>query len=187
MNSMKLTDILKNVLSEDTWQTNPSSAGSMSPGKTPNALQPATNTPNVKFYDVAKDFQSFEKTIEIEEEAAKRTLETTLKTTLGNKKVVVRASKGSVGQTEQDYTINAIGASVTYMSDKFYVIVKGDDGKDYYINPAFKVKVLGPAEKKKLSITPQMPPTGAVQRGAVGGVVQPQNMGLSSNQPTGAH
>lgn len=181
---MKLSDILKDVLNEDTWQTNPASAGSMSPGKTPNALTPATNTPNVKFYDVAKDFQSFETTIEKEEEAAKRTLEATLKTTLGNKKVVVRASKGSVGQTEQDYTINAVSASVTYMSDKFYVIVKGDDGKDYYINPAFKVKVLGPAEKKKLAVAaPALPPS-QIQRGPVGGgMVQPQNMGLSSNQP----
>ena len=179
---MKLKDILKTVIKEDTWQTWPASGGSMSPGKTPNAVSPAP-TPNVKMYDVAKDFRNFENTVENEEEAASRTLENTLKQNLNNKKVVIRASKGSVGQTEQDYTINVVGVDVTYMSDTFYIIVKGNDGKDYYINPTFKIKVIGAAEAKKSAETPTSALPPKVLGSKVGGMNYPQNMGMSTNKP----
>jgi hypothetical protein len=184
---MKLSDLAKQVMREDTWGNNPSAAGSMSPGKTPNAVSPATQpVGGVKYYDVARDFQNFEMTIEKEEEAASKNLEATLKTNLANKKVVARASKGSVGQTEQDYTIDVLAVDVTYMSDKHYIILKGSDEKDYYINTAFKVKVLGSAEKKKTqtapaAVAPPNKPVGAQSKGQAGGIVYPQNMGVGAN------
>jgi hypothetical protein len=139
-------------ITEDTWGNTPSAAAGMSPGKTPNAVSPATQpVGGTKFYDVGKEFQNFEKTVEREEDAASKTLEGTLKQNVGGKKVVAKASKGSVGQTEQDYTIDVESVDVTYMSDKHYIILKGTDGKDYYIDTAFKIKVLGAAEKEKTS------------------------------------
>ena len=108
----------------------------------------------MKYYNAAKDFDRFEKTIAKEEEAAKKDFETTLKQNLFDKKVVARAGKGSVGQTEQDYTIDVINVKVTYMSDKFYIVLTGSDEKDYYLNTEFQVKILGPAEKKDKQ-TPQ--------------------------------
>lgn len=176
---MKLFDLAKQVISEDTWGNNPSSGGGMSPGKTPNATTPAP-TPNTKMYDVQKDFQNFETTVEREEEAASKNLQNSIQQQLLNKNVVARASKGSVGQTEQDYTIDVVGVDVTYMSEKHYVILKGADDKDYYINTTFKVKILGAAEKKKSS-TPATQPPPQNGKGPVGGIVYPQNMGIGAN------
>jgi len=178
---MKLSDLAKQVMNEDTWGNNPSAAG-VSPVKTSSAPSAA-----VKFYDVSKDFANFENTITKEEEAASKNLETTVSTNLANKKVMVRASKGSVGQTEQDYTIDVVSVDVTYMSDKFYIILKGSDKKDYYINTAFKVKVIGVAEKKG-DQTPSSQPSAPAQpnklqgKGPVGGIVYPQNMGIGANK-----
>ncbi len=158
----------------------------MSPGKSPNAVSPGAS-PNVKFVDVSKDFGTFENTIKKEEEQAKKTLETNLAQSLGNKKVVARASKGSVGQTEQDYTIDVVEVSVSNMSEKFYIILKGTDDKEYYINTQFKVKVLGNAEPKKGSskqTPPQPEQTRPNGKGQVGGIKYPQTMGLSSTSPT---
>ena len=176
---MKLSDLAKQVIQEDTWGNNPSSGGSMSPGKTPNAVSPAP-TANAQFYDVNKDFQNFETTVQKEEEAASKNLENTIKQKLANKKVTARASKGSVGQTEQDYEIDVVSVNVTYMSDKHYVVLKGTDDKDYYINTTFKVRVVGPAEKKKPS-TPTTQPPAPQGKGQVGGIVYPQNMGIGAN------
>lgn len=170
-------------MNEDTWGNNPSAAG-MSPGKTPNAVSPAPSAA-VKFYDVAKDFANFERTITKEEEAASKNLETTISTNLANKKVMTRASKGSVGQTEQDYTVDVLAVDVTYMSDKFYIILKGADKKDYYINTAFKVKILGTSEKKGAQTPVSSPPSQPNKlqgKGPVGGIVYPQNMGIGANK-----
>lgn len=180
---LKLTDILKGVINEDTWGNNPAAAGAMSPGKTPNAVSPAPTT-NTKFYDVGSAFKSFETNIEREEETASRALETTLKQNLANKKVISRASKGSVGQTEQDYTVDVADVKVTYMSDKYYVILTGNDKKDYYINTAFKIKVVGEVEKNGAS-KPEtaQPPQSGMNRPM--GISYPQNMGIGSNKSPG--
>lgn len=180
---MKLSDLAKEVMNEDTWGNNPSAAGSASPGKTPNAVPPAPQaTGGEKMYDVGKDFTNFEKTVEREEDAASKNLANSVKQQLSNKKVIARASKGSVGQTEQDYTIDVADVNVTYMSDKHYVILKGTDDKDYYINTTFKVKIVGAAEKKKPSTPTTQPPqqSPAPQgKGPVGGIKYPQNMGVA--------
>lgn len=178
---MKLSDLAKQVIKEDTWGNNPAAGGSASPGKTPNATSPAQQpVGGSNEYDVGKDFHNFETTVESEEEAASKNLENTIKQKLGNKKVTARASKGSVGQTEQDYTIDVTEIKVTYMSDKHYVILRGSDNKDYYINTTFKVKIMGPAEKKKPSTTTTQP-SGQIGKGPVGGIVYPQNMGIGAN------
>ena len=179
---MKLSDLAKQVISEDTWGNNPSAGGGMSPGKTPNANSPVKQpVGGTNEYDVGKDFHNFETTVEREEEAASKNLENTVKQKVANKKVTARASKGSVGQTEQDYVIDVVEVNVTYMSDQHYVILKGTDDKDYYINTTFKVKVMGPSEKKKPSTPTTQPPAPQGGKGPVGGIVYPQNMGIGAN------
>ena len=176
---MKLKKILTEMMGEDTWGNNPASGGSMSPGKTPNAVSPAPQ-PKDNLYDVGKDFINFEKTIEREEESASKSLESSVKSKLGSKKVLARSSKGSVGQTEQDYEINVKDVGVTYMGDKHYIVLTGYDDKDYYLNTTFKVRVLGQAETKDKKQTPTQS-----GRPSVGGITYPQNMGVGSNKSPG--
>lgn len=171
---MKLSDIAKQVLSEDTWGTNPAAAAPSNPGMPVTAKSPVPQE-NSKFYDVMKDFQTFTTTIDAQEERAKKDLDKTLSKSLLNKEIVARASKGSVGQAEKDYTINVVGIDVTYLKDAYYIVIKGDDKSDYYVNTGFKIKVNGPAKKKGSSNeTPsQVPPT-----------QQPQNQNIKPQQPS---
>jgi hypothetical protein len=113
---MKLITIYKAILNEDSWGTNPASGGSASPGKTPNAISPAapaTGQANVKMYDVLRDYQTLESTIEKEEEQAKKTLKTSVAQKVVNRKVQVRASKGAIGKVEKDYTIDVFDFDVS--------------------------------------------------------------------------
>jgi hypothetical protein len=188
---MKLITIYKSIINEDSWGNNPSSGGSAAPGKTPNATSPAAPAAaqaNVKMYDVLKDYQTLESTIEKEEEQAKKTLKTSVAQQVGNKKVQARASKGAVGQVEKDYTIDVVDVDVSYQSEKFYIILKGKDKKDYYINTGFKIKVLGAATNTNpTKETPaEEPPTAPTAPNATGrnlGIKYPQNMGVSTNKP----
>ena len=176
---MKLQDIAKQVLKEDTWGNNPSAAGSMSPGRAPNANPPPPST-NVKFYDLKNDYNQFVSTIEKQEEAAKKALDANLSKILGKKKITVRASKGAIGQVEKDYTITVVGVDINYMKDKFYIVLKGSDKSDYYVNTEFKVKIdAKPPEMPTMGASEQ-PQPGASTKGQVGSLKYPQNMGLAS-------
>ncbi len=164
---MKLRDLATKVLNEDTWGSNPSAAGGMPGGRQPNTTpQPASG--NVKFYDLKKDYNVFTTSLEKQEEAAKKKLDTDLSQQFGNKKVTARASKGSVGQVEKDYSFTVTGVDIVYLKDKFYIVLKGTDKSDYFVNPEFKVKIdaaapeaptMGekPAERKPTNVvTPQV-------------------------------
>ena len=183
---MKLIQIAKLVLSEDSWGNNPSAAAPQNPGIPPTTQSPKPS-PSVKFYDVLKDYQAFQITIDSQEEAAKKDLNTTLTKALVNKEVTVRASKGAVGQVEKDYTLTVVSVSITYLKDKYYVILKGKDKKDYYINTGFKIKILSSGVEAKEE-TPEAPKASAQPngKGQVGGIVYPQNMGIGSNRNVGA-
>jgi hypothetical protein len=104
-----------------------------------------------------KDFQTFTKTIDAQEERAKKDLDKTLSQAIAGKEITARASKGSVGQMEKDYTIDVVGIDVAYLKDAYYIIVKGADKSDYYINTGFKIKVNGPAKKKGSSNSSSLP------------------------------
>jgi len=164
---MNLSDIAKQMIKEDTWGNNPSAAGSMSPGRSPTANPPPASS-NVKFYDVKKDYTNFTSEIERQEEVVKKKFSDTLGKQFGNKKVTVRASKGSVGQVEKDYGITVATVNVVYLKDKFYVVFNGTDKAEYFVNTDFKVKVDAAA--------PEAP---TMASGKVGNIVHPQVMGVS--------
>jgi hypothetical protein len=179
---MKLQDIAKQVLSEDTWQNNPSAAAPQNPGATPNAVSPAPSQ-NVKFFNVMNDFNMFNTKMDAEEEKAKQELDKSLEKNLVNKQVVVRASKGAVGQAEKDYTITVKGVDITFLKDKYYIILKAADKKDYYINTGFKIKILGPGESETPPATILEPPEedqGKKNIPPLGEMINPQIMGFIS-------
>ena len=162
---MNLSDLAKKILSEDTWGNNPSAAGAMSPGRSPTPA-PTANTGNVKFHDLKKDYNSFVSGIEKQEEEAKKKLDADLSKILGNKKVTARASKGSVGQVEKDYSFTVATVDVVYLKDKFYIVLNGTDKSEYYINADFKVKIdaaAAPAPEMGSSTSPKPAPAAPVQ------------------------
>ncbi len=172
---MKLSDIAKQLLSEDSWGNNPSAAAGQNPGNPPSAVSPAPQE-NSKFYDVSKDFQNFKTTIEAQEEKAKKTFDEALSKQLINKRVTVRASKGAVGQVEKDYDLTVASVDITYLKDRYYVILKGTDKKDYYINDGFKIKIDGAGEETETAGSPSESPA----KKSLGGIVHPQNMGVAT-------
>lgn len=179
---MKLTDIVKNIIKEDTWGTNPSAGAPQNPGASPNAVSPAPS-PNVKFFNVMNDFNMFVTKMDAEEEKAKQELSKTLQKNLLNKQVVVRASKGAIGQAEKDYTITVKEVDTTFLKDKYYIILKAADKKDYYINTGFKIKVLGAGETETPPATMLEPPTeeqGKKNIPALGEIIKPQILGFLS-------
>lgn len=178
---MKLSNIARKILSEDMGA--------------PVAQQQATvSTPvDEKEYDALHDFQNFESILDKQVEAAKKNLESTLSKNLLNKNVTARASKGAVGQIEKDYTFVVNGIAINYMNDEYYIVLKDKNKKDYYINPAFKMKVAvadPSAEEPTSSDSPQaspvQPPEDKTAGGFknVGGIKYPQNMGIGSNKNT---
>lgn len=154
---MNLSEIAKKILSEDTWGNNPSAGGSMAPGRSPTTTPPPA-TGNVKFHDLKKDYNTFVTEIEKQEEAAKKKLDASLTAAFGNKKVTARASKGSVGQIEKDYSFTVASVDVVYLKDKFYIVLRGTDKAEYYINTEFKVKIDAAA--------PEAPTMGSTQPAA---------------------
>jgi hypothetical protein len=155
--------------------------------------QPAPK-PAAKFYDVLADFQNFERTIDKQTEAAKKQLEATLIKNVGKKKVAVRASKGAMGQAEQDYVIDVKAVSISYLKDEYYIILKDMNGKDYYVNTAFKIKVIGdtsvstPAANQPGNQKSEPPVSGKGSASPGGprmvtGMAAPQNMGIAAGGP----
>lgn len=142
--NMNLSAMAKKILREDTWGNNPSAAGSMSPGRSPTTTPPPAST-NMKFHDLKKDYDAFTNSLEKQEEAAKKKLDADLSQKIGNKKVTVRASKGSVGQVEKDYTFVVASVDVVYLKDKYYIVFASADEDEYYVNTEFKVKIDGTA------------------------------------------
>lgn len=140
--NMNLTNIVKKIVNEDTWGNNPSAAGAMSPGKAPaSTMTPPVPTGNVKFRDVKKDFTIFTSELEKQEENLKRKLTTDLSKELVNKNVTARASKGSVGQIEKDYSFSVADVSLVKLGETYYIVLKAKDGAEYFLNIDFKVKV----------------------------------------------
>jgi len=139
---MNLKSIVKKIVSEDTWGNNPSAAGAMSPGKAPaSTMTPPAPTGNVKFRDVKKDFAIFTSELEKQEENLKKKLTTDLSKEFVNKNVTARASKGSVGQIEKDYSFTVADVSLVKLGETYYIVLKAKDGAEYFLNIDFKVKV----------------------------------------------
>ena len=129
---MKLQDLARQILKEDTWGNNPSAAGAMSPGRSPTA-----KSPNPAYYNPKPEIEKLVTNVEKAESGEEKRLDNN---------VTVKASKGSVGQAEQDYTLDVSAVDVNNLNDVFYIVLTGtepDSEKEskYYINTNFQVKI----------------------------------------------
>jgi hypothetical protein len=134
---MNLTNIAKKILSEDSWGTNPSAAGGMSPGRAPTAnTPPPAQSGNT--IDISQSFKGFKTNLEKQKENSVKKFQTELKSKFLKKTVTIKASKGSVGQIEKEYTISVNNIEVRYMKDKYYVVFIGKEGgekeSEYYLD-----------------------------------------------------
>ena len=176
---MKLQDIAKKILKEDTWGNNPSAAGSMNPGRSP-----TTKSPNPAYYNPRPEVEKLISNVEKVESEEEKRLDNSVSQKLVGKNVTVKASKGSVGQTEKEYTIDVTAVDVTNLNDVFYVVLRGTErgnGKEseYYINTNFQVKVNAASaaeDKESLGVPPPQPEQPQQQPGQsklrqVGGLV----------------
>ncbi len=164
---MNLTNIAKKILKEDSWGTNPSAAGGMSPGRAPTATTPPpAQSGNV--IDISQSFRNFKLNLEKNEETVVKKFVEELKKQFLKKTVTVNASKGSVGQIEKEYTITVNDIQVRYMKDKYYVVFSGRDGEasqsDFYLDDS-QIEV-NPAKTE-----PEPSPTQQSGLRNVGGIV----------------
>lgn len=134
---MKLSDIARKIISEDTWGNWPSAGGGMSPGKSPTAVTPPPSS-TMRKMDISNLFKNFKNEIERQEDIAIKKLETQLKRSFLKKQVKVKASKGSVGQIEKEYDMTVDNIDVRYMKDKYYIVFTGKEGQEqsseYYLD-----------------------------------------------------
>lgn len=134
---MNLTNIAKKILSEDSWGTNPSAAGGMSPGRAPTATTPPpSQSGNV--IDISQSFKKFKTDLEKTKTDLVKKFENELKGKFLKKTTTIKASKGSVGQIEKEYTISVKNIQVRYMKDKYYVVFMGKEQdekeSEYYLD-----------------------------------------------------
>lgn len=133
---MNLTDIAKKIISEDTWGNNPSAAGGMSQGRSPDAT--TTPAPTGRKVDISNIFKNFKLELEKQEDALVKKLEAELKKSFLKKTTMVKASKGSVGQIEKEYNVTVSNIDVRYMKDKYYIVFTGKEGSasesEYYLD-----------------------------------------------------
>jgi hypothetical protein len=130
----------------------------MSPGRSP-----TTKSPNSALYNPKPDVETLVGNVEKAEDAEKKKLDGNVTQKLVGKNVTVKASKGSVGQAEQEYTIDVSAVEVNNLKDVFYIVLKGKErgnGKesDYYVNTNFQVKINANAEPEQQEDPAKMAP-----------------------------
>jgi hypothetical protein len=182
---MKLQDLAKQILREDTWGNNPSAAGGMSPGRSPTA-----KSPNPAFYNPRPEVEKLVSNVEKAESSEEAKLDNNISQKLIGKNVTVKASKGSVGQVEQEYTIDVSAVDVNNLNDVFYIVLKGTErgnGKesDYYVNTNFQVKINAASEaepsENPADPAPTKQPAQQSKLKQVGGVIP--NKPLNAQSP----
>lgn len=135
-NTMNLSDIVKKMIKEDTWGNNPSSAGSMSPGISPESTtQPSATSRKV---NVSKLFEKFRSDLAEQEQTLIDRLKTTLKNNFLKKTITIQGSKGSFGQLNNTYTLTVTDVDIFYLKDWYYIVFIGnEDGEKtnkYYLD-----------------------------------------------------
>lgn len=139
----------------------------------PQGKQPAAYTPIVaqqppaqgQEFNVGLDFTNFERTIAAFTENAKNAFQQKLMSLVGNKKVFLRGSKG-YGQPIKDYTINVKSVSIDFYYERYVVVFKDENDKEYFLEPGYKIKILGQAQivpKKLKKKKAEQPPVAPVQ------------------------
>jgi hypothetical protein len=141
------------------------------PAPSPAATQSA---PQNSEFNVGVDFTNFERTIAAFTENAKNQFQAKLLNLVGNKKVFLRGSKG-YGQPIKDYTINVKNVSIDFYYERYVVVFKDENDKEYFLEPGYKIKILGNAQmsvkKPKKKKHAPLPPTQQQQQ-----VPQPPNL-----------
>jgi hypothetical protein len=115
-------------------------------------------------FNVGVDFTNFERTIAAYTENAKNQFQAKLLNLVGNKRVFLRGSKG-YGQPIKDYTINVKSVSIDFYYERYVVVFKDENDKEYFLEPGYKIKILGnaqmsvkkPKKKKQYPAQPQQP------------------------------
>ena len=140
----------------------------------PQSKKPAAYTPIVasqtapqgQEFNVGLDFTNFERTIAAFTENSKNAFQQKLMGLVGNKKVFLRGSKG-YGQPIKDYSINVKSVSIDFYYERYVVVFKDEDDKEYFLEPGYKIKILGQAQivpktqkrkkKEQLPVAPIQP------------------------------
>jgi hypothetical protein len=99
------------------------------------AVPPASPDQN---FAISIEFNAFEKSL------AKliTKFESILESKVAGRLVRLRASKG-YGQVEKEYEFTTASVSIVLFKEKYNIIFRGTNRKEYYVNPAFNVKILG--------------------------------------------
>lgn len=96
------------------------------------------------YYDFGRDFQSFQRTVDVSTEEAKNRFEKGIGSKILNKRIEVRASKG-FKQPVKTFTLDKVTSiSIDDYFDNWVVVVKDQKNKEYFLQPGYKIKVLGP-------------------------------------------
>lgn len=144
------------TLGEDQQPNNPR------PPAVPQQQAQPSSQPQGSEFNVGVDFTNFERTIAAYTENAKNQFQTKLLNLVGNKKVFLRGSKG-YGQPIKDYTINVKSVSIDFYYERYVVVFKDENDKEYFLEPGYKIKILGNAQmsvkkpKKKKQYQAQTP------------------------------
>lgn len=123
--------------------------------------------PGAVDYNVSTDFSDFETKIANATEQSKAAFLRNLNARVLGKKVSIQASKG-YGQPIRDYTISVTATSLDYFYDRYVVILRDENDKEYFLKTGFKITIVGQGEplkpkrqkKPKVSTAPgeQVPP-----------------------------
>lgn len=120
--------------------------------------------PGAVDYNVSTDFSDFETKIANATEQSKAAFLRNLNTRVLGKKVSIQASKG-YGQPIRDYTISVTSTSLDYFYDRYVVILRDENDKEYFLKTGFKITIVGQGEplKPKKQKKPSVPKEPVVQ------------------------
>jgi len=104
--------------------------------------------PGAVDYNVSSDFSEFETKIANATEQSKSAFLRNLNSRVLGKKVSVQASKG-YGQPIRDYTISVTSTSLDYFYDRYVVILRDENDKEYFLKTGFKITIVGQGEPLK--------------------------------------
>jgi hypothetical protein len=114
--------------------------------------------PGAVDYNVSTDFSDFETKIANATEQSKAAFLRNLNARVLGKKVSIQASKG-YGQPIRDYTISVTSTSLDYFYDRYVVILRDENDKEYFLKTGFKITIVGQGEplKPKKQKKPSVP------------------------------
>lgn len=121
---------------------------------------PPTPQSGGQVYNLGTDFTAFERGVAASTEAIKNQLQVKLNGLVINKQVAIRGSKG-YGQPIKDFIINVRGVSIDFYYDRYVVIFKDEKEKEFFLEPGYRIRIIGPAvvkQPEKKAPKPKLPP-----------------------------